>query len=326
VVIRAGALGDVLLGFPALDVLRELVLDRRLILVAPLPQARLALRGGRVDEVVAFDDPALVGLFAGTSSALPAPLDGVIEAVIWMRSHEEVTACLRRLGVDVVMASAPVPPVPPVPAVRPAGGRSHAADWLIHSLSPLGVEPRGEWDGRAWLQVTVEQGAEAERLLAASGIRGEYVVLHPGSGSPRKNWPVEMWLAVLQAAARGREVVVTAGPADDEALALLAAVWPGSLAPARIVRAPSLDVLAGILSGAALYAGNDSGVTHLAAAVGAPTLAVFGPTDPVVWRPRGPRVVVLGGAAASGMDGIFAGEAKWPRVSDVIDGAQRLAG
>ncbi|HNT87980.1 MAG TPA: glycosyltransferase family 9 protein, partial [Candidatus Hydrogenedentes bacterium] len=53
--------------------------------------------------------------------------------------------------------------------------------------------------------------------------------------------------------------------------------------------------IAGILAGARLYIGNDSGITHLAAAVGCPTVAVFGPTDPTVWAPRGARVHVVAG-------------------------------
>jgi len=323
VVIRAGALGDVLLGFPALDTLRERFPDRRLILVAPFPQARLALRGGRVDEVVAFDEPALTGLIAGTAFTLPAPLVGTSAAVIWMRSHNVVTGCLRRLGVDVLAASAPAPPVRPVASTD---GAYHAADWLIKSLSPLAVASRAEWHGRAWLQVTAKERAEAERLLGRGGRRGEYVVLHPGSGSRRKNWPAQEWIEVIKAVGRGRDVVVTEGPADGDPVASLVSKWPDAIAPPQIVRPPSLETLVSIIAGAALYLGNDSGVTHLAAAFGVPTVAVFGPTDPAVWRPRGPQVEVLGGATASGTDGIFALEPGWPEKGNVIEAALRLGG
>jgi ADP-heptose:LPS heptosyltransferase len=64
-------------------------------------------------------------------------------------------------------------------------------------------------------------------------------------------------------------------------------------------------VLAALLARAGAYVGNDSGVTHLAAASGAPTIALFGPTDPRVWAPLGPRVEVIRGAT---MEGIAAGE------------------
>lgn len=59
------------------------------------------------------------------------------------------------------------------------------------------------------------------------------------------------------------------------------------------VRIDDLYLLACWLARARLYIGNDSGITHLAAAVGTPVLALFGPTDPAVWAPRGPHVRVV---------------------------------
>jgi len=65
-----------------------------------------------------------------------------------------------------------------------------------------------------------------------------------------------------------------------------------------------LRTLAGVLARCSVYVGNDSGVSHLAAAVGAPTVAIFGPTDPRVWGPRGPRVQTVGGPDAGGLDAV----------------------
>jgi ADP-heptose:LPS heptosyltransferase len=88
-----------------------------------------------------------------------------------------------------------------------------------------------------------------------------------------------------------------------------------------VLRQADLPLVAGILEGALLYLGHDSGITHLAAAVGAPTVAVFGPTDPRVWRPRGPRVRVLGGTAVT--PGQVAPTA-WPEADAVIAAAVDL--
>jgi ADP-heptose:LPS heptosyltransferase len=84
----------------------------------------------------------------------------------------------------------------------------------------------------------------------------------------------------------GRRVVWCAGPAEE-----------GLSLPANAERLPlgSLVALAERLANAKLYVGNDSGITHLAAAAGCPTVAIFGPTDPRVWAPRGPRVRVVQG-------------------------------
>lgn len=103
-----------------------------------------------------------------------------------------------------------------------------------------------------------------------------YAAIHPFSGSPKKNWPLEKF----QAVARGLAIPVEwcAGPEEE-------------LAGAR--RFASRWDLAEWLAGAEVYLGNDSGVSHLAAAVGTPVVAVFVATDPAVWAPRAERVEVL---------------------------------
>src|SRR6185312_7546559 len=108
--------------------------------------------------------------------------------------------------------------------------------------------------------------------------RERFAVIHPFSGSPRKNWPVENFRQLAAKLERIMPVLWCAGP-DDPPL-------EGALC------IPDLYDLACWLARAALYIGNDSGITHLAAAVGTPVLALFGPTDPAVWAPRGPHVRV----------------------------------
>jgi ADP-heptose:LPS heptosyltransferase len=128
--------------------------------------------------------------------------------------------------------------------------------------------------------------AERRRRL---DVGTSYALIHPGSGSSRKNWPVARFAEVARRIERaGARPLVLAGPAEGTAAAALAAAggWP-------TVNCPPLEELAGLLEGAALYLGNDSGVSHLAGAVGAPTVAVFGPTRALRWRPLGPRVAAV---------------------------------
>ena len=113
-----------------------------------------------------------------------------------------------------------------------------------------------------------------------------FAVIHPFSGSARKNWPLEKFRALAQKLERLMPVRWCAGP-DDPPL-------PGA------VRIDDLYELACWLAQAALYIGNDAGITHLAAAVGTPVLAIFGPTDPAIWAPRGPNVRVAVRAVTSG--------------------------
>jgi len=106
--------------------------------------------------------------------------------------------------------------------------------------------------------------------------RENFAVIHPFSGSPRKNWPIEKFRSLATRLERSMPVRWCAG-AEDPPL-------PGA------VRIDDLYELARWLARARLYIGNDSGITHLAAAVGTPVLALFGLTDPDVWAPRGANV------------------------------------
>ena len=108
--------------------------------------------------------------------------------------------------------------------------------------------------------------------------RGDFIAIHPFSGSPRKNWPLDRY----QELARRLDCPVQwcAGPEEQ---------LEGA------VRISDLYDLACWLATARLYIGNDSGITHLAAAAGVPVIAIFGPTDPAVWAPRGEQVRVISG-------------------------------
>jgi hypothetical protein len=112
-------------------------------------------------------------------------------------------------------------------------------------------------------------------------------VIHPFSGSPRKNWPIDRYRELAHYLSAYMPVSWCAGPDDG-------------LADADI-RIPDLYQLACRLAGAELYIGNDSGIAHLAAAVDTRVVVLFGPTDPCVWAPCGRHVNVV---EATDMDSI----------------------
>lgn len=116
----------------------------------------------------------------------------------------------------------------------------------------------------------------APRVACPIDRRSDLVVLHPFSGSARKNWPLERFRALAERLEN--PVAWCAGPDD-------------SLEGA--VRIGNLYELACWLARARLFIGNDSGITHLAAAVGTPVVALFGPTEPARWAPRGPVMRVV---------------------------------
>ena len=110
------------------------------------------------------------------------------------------------------------------------------------------------------------------------------MAVHPGSGSRAKNWPVERFFEAARRLSGGRPWLLVLGPAEEDVVAppgaILAQGWP-------------VRTLGAALARAGLFLGNDSGVAHLAAASGAKTLALFGPTDPAQWAPVGRAVATL---------------------------------
>jgi ADP-heptose:LPS heptosyltransferase len=115
------------------------------------------------------------------------------------------------------------------------------------------------------------------------------LIVAPGSGAREKNWPVTAFAAVAEWwRARGGEPLIVLGPVEEER-----GGFEPLLRPYVSARNLPLANLAALIARADIYLGNDSGITHLAAAVGIPTVALFGPSNANKWRPRGQQVVIL---------------------------------
>jgi hypothetical protein len=290
-VVRPGGLGDTILTLPALQ--------RRTGLHVTLVGSSWAEELGSLVpfpiEVVRIDSPALLPLFDASSEQDPTGLFGEAEEVIlYTDAPDEVLAAnARRFCRKVVLW-----PVTPPGGVHAADHFAAAAGAGRPAVPVLSVpEDLLRW-GREWIDGRFGRGA----VPAA---------IHPGSGGRKKCWPVERFSeAVVRL---GRPVVAVEGPADGDAgRAFLAEVGDVPVARAAGLTVPQV---ASLLMGCGVFVGNDSGVSHLAAALGVPTVAVFGPTDPAVWAPRGPRVRV----ATAGEGG------SWPCASDVLEVVREIA-
>ncbi len=146
--------------------------------------------------------------------------------------------------------------------------------------------------------------AEAER--AAAAIVAEHriphrplVVLHPGGGQnpgmtlPRKRWFPERWAGVAAELIRtsGACIIVVGGPGDQDAAAAVSRAMPEPAV--TLVRQWDWDVLGALLHQSDLFLGHDTGMMHLATAVGTPTVAVFGPSDPQTYGPYGEQAAYV---------------------------------
>jgi heptosyltransferase-2 len=201
-----------------------------------------------------------------------------------------LTANLRRAGVREVFAVNPFPP---------AGQKTHAATHMLQALEPIvgrGHDPVP----RIFLSAADKTfGANFIAQMGLKGFGGGLIAAHPGSGGKHKRWPASHFAELMErarhrqtrmSAPHGAQWLLICGPADEQACEEVCADL--RLVTPHIVKDVSLVQLAAVISECRAYVGNDSGVTHIAAAVGAPTVAVFGPTDPNVWGPVGERVRV----------------------------------
>jgi ADP-heptose:LPS heptosyltransferase len=208
------------------------------------------------EEVEAWDYSEAASLFSEPSSAWRARLSTCQSARLYSRSPD----LLRSLRASI----------PDVKVIDPQPGSGHAAAWYAQGL-PEGPVPA---------LVPTPDEREAGAVLLSSLPRG-FLALHPGSGSPRKNWPFFREFAELW----NEPFLVVEGPADAAAVGPLKDL-PG----ARLARFLPPRVLGFLLSEAGLLLGNDSGISHLGAAFGGRVLALFGPTEAKTWAPLGERV------------------------------------
>ncbi len=280
--IRAGALGDTLLALPALRALRGKIGPAgRLELVGYPAVLQLASHALRVDAIHSIDRALFSGLFSERDAPELADLLASFDLVVaWCRDPSG------RLVSRLANSRAAYLRADPYP---PQGTGVHASDHLLRSLRSLEVS----WpQDSAVLELPGVAVAASQAWLREAGLQSRgFLAMHPGSGSARKNWPPERF-ARLHALARRADqpVLMIEGEADQESVQRLYRRLPWKPPVARRL---DLAVLAALLSRAGAFIGNDSGVSHLAAATGTPTVALFGATDPALWAPRGRRVAIL---------------------------------
>ncbi|MFA5027553.1 MAG: glycosyltransferase family 9 protein [Candidatus Methylomirabilota bacterium] len=277
-VVRGGAIGDFILTLPVLAALRRTFPGRRLTVLGRPGVAELARAGGLADQLWSIEarglagflveegacDPDLAALFAGQSlivSYLFDP-DGTF--------HRN----LRRCTAARIVAG---------PHRPDEFSGVHASEALLAPLAALGIVDADPVPRLAIPQDPGRSPAAASPTLA----------VHPGSGSPRKNWPEARWAEILRrlATASALRVLLVGGEAEAGRAARLAAALP----PERVEVAEGLPLveLAGRLARCRGFVGHDSGITHLAAALGLPCLALWGESRADVWRPRGARALIF---------------------------------
>jgi len=299
-VIRGGAIGDFILTLPVLSALRKQFPQARLAVLGYPHIAQLALAGGLADEVRSIEARPLAGFFArhGTLaqelqdyfagfavilSYLYDP-DEIFQSNVARCSPAQFIACRHRPDENV---------------------RLHATEVFLKPLERLAIfsadpVPRLNLAPREPIRLPARAPGspnfEPNGLPSgrdAAWAESHWLAVHPGSGSEAKNWPEARWTELLQSLAQTTawQFLLVGGEAEEGRLERLARALPEP----RIewARNLALPELARRLTACSAFLGHDSGITHLAAAVGLPGLVLWGESVEAVWRPLSEGMTIL---------------------------------
>ena len=285
--IHPGGFGDVLLAVPAMARLRTRFPKHRLVLCAEDQVARLLLACRIIDEWTSVQGRACADLFGGRDSAtdqVQAWLQDCDLAIGWMGDLDgKVSETLKTVGVREVIVRSPF------------SVTIHATHQRDRFLEVINEAPSDD-EGDVLLSVPEPLLHLGRASLEAAGlsIGQALIVIHPGSGSAHKCVAPELLASVVGALQNsGGTPVILEGPADRGPVERL---LRSCVNPPIVLKGLDLLNLAGVLAQARLFVGQDSGVTHMAGLMGVRTVALFGPTDPARWAPRGAHVTVVQGA------------------------------
>ncbi|MCY3712307.1 MAG: glycosyltransferase family 9 protein [Gemmatimonadetes bacterium] len=302
-IIRSGAVGDLILTLPVLSALKKRYSGLSIDMMGDPVRLNLFKTCGYVDDVLPVDGRDFTSLFgpggpagAPSGSVPRKPADGSVPRKL--PDH-----LIRRLrSYDLILSYLPDPdgvfaenlqmfasgPVLTGQFRPPDGSRIHMTRVLTDALKPLGIDASVDPP-----RVDVPVGAAPDDLRRLENEQ-RLVAIHPGSGGVAKCWPAENYGALIdQLAESGFRPMITFGPADDLVRRRLLPLI--ETRDVLVFEGRSLVEVAALYARCRAMIGNDSGMTHLAAAAGTPVIAMFGPTDPAVWGPRGKEVRILWG-------------------------------
>lgn len=285
-VIRGGAIGDFILTLPAIRLLRDSIPDCHLEVLGYSGIAELAQAAGWADAVRSLDHRDMAMLFAPGASIADEVTD-------YLRSFTLVVSYLfdpdghfrenlKRIGVSTLIECPHrVQPDQGPAATQLARPLERLAMFLDNPAPIIKVSP-----------VVPLPLDDADQMT---------VVVHVGSGSEKKNWPLENWRQLLGAMQQQKSIriLILTGEAEEARGMTAILEGPGwsDLFFERWHHLPLVTLAARLhglaLQGATYFIGHDSGISHLAAACGLKCFLLFGPSDPVVWAPKNPGVHLI---------------------------------
>jgi hypothetical protein len=313
-------LGDVLVARGVLRFLRISFPQSAITLLAPGERGSLFKQAGWVDRLFDWDRAEYAGLFAEDGAFSDKRLRDVFSGCGLLIAFVDEATCsdpVFQRNIDGLTPGAVRFCMPSRPRPEDAV-RIPVGEWLLEGVRSFCLANTCVSSTRLPLPaecLDARLSVPASDSASDHAPDGKALVMHPGSGSALKNWPVENYAALARMLLASRDpgggrlfsgLTITAGEADGALGERLCRLVPD----ARLHPLGGLAELAEVIAGARLYVGNDSGVSHLASLVRlaegngsgrAPLAAViFGPSDPCLWSPPGALVLEAG----KGMDGL----------------------
>lgn len=288
-IIHQGALGDFILALPALETIRKAFPHARSVIMGYPRILGLVQERFYADDIFSVDQKGMASFFhrEGNLDFTLSEFFKTFDLIVVFGKDGEGTVIgnLRRVCQGQVL---------PINSFPAWDEKVHITDHLLKQCAQYGFPP-SESNPRLYLKKADREWARD--FWKSYGVtpeeRSKVIILHPGSGSKKKAWPLDRFVSLARTlqGRLGSRMLVVLGPAEgpDVRKAFEAA---GLNAPV-LARGLTLLQLASVMEGCWFFVGNDSGISHMAAALRLPTLGIFGPTDQRVWSPRGEETFVV---------------------------------
>lgn len=276
-VIRGGAIGDFILTLPVFAALREQFPGVHLEVLGYPRVTPLAVAGGLVHRAESIEARAMASFFA-RNGRLPGPLASYFEdfgvIISYLYDPDQIFRENVSRASKAQFIAGPHRP--------DESGALHATEVFLKPLERLAIFSP---DPTPRLQFSAARSSVVLNAPLPT-LERNWLALHPGSGSERKNWPEDRWRALLVrlAAETDAGFLLVGGEAEGDRLDRLAAAIPAGRG--RIAQSLPLVNLAWMLKSCSGFVGHDSGISHLSAALGLPGVLLWGETNRQIWQPR----------------------------------------
>jgi ADP-heptose:LPS heptosyltransferase len=270
-IIHQGALGDVIMTFPAIIALRKKF--GRIDILCQGQLGKLAARLGLVDKAYPLEAAYFATLFSKSVDKKIKTILAAYSTLLLFSFSSDLKKSIRQISDSRCFQ------IPPRPPVRE---KINVTEFILKNLFDSGLLAARDSRDRRFTRQGRPFSDSARRVDSLK------IIIHPGAGSIRKRWPLARFLELADILEKkGLRAQFICGPAEQD----LADELAKQNRP--IHGLGELTELANLLESAGGYIGNDSGVSHLASFLALPSVVIFGPTDPRRWKPTGPRVEIV---------------------------------